>query len=253
MARVLKLTLAAITLAAITFLLWDVIRLKAAYDASQTGTERYFALQASAQQLHLASEQLTFYAKEYAQTLNRIHAEHYLTEAFDRRSRETALKILYDKKSPPPVGSEYLRKAMELSDALAKKEMYALRLVAESANHNLRELSQLSKNVRLTSADAALSNSGKLARARDLLFHTTYDAEQREIMAAIHKFIETGSQNVLTQERNVHKEIYELLQWGVWATATALASFLLFCLMLVKKRIFPAGTEEDDVRETPAI
>lgn len=191
MRRSLNWTTFLIGIALICLAAWTTIRIKDECNASHLVTELHVAMDEAAQEMHKASEFLTLEARQFALTHNESHLQKYLYEMFHTRTRENSLSVLYGNGSKKLPGSEALSAALERSDILAKKELYAMRLVAEASNINLNEYPELAKTVRLTSADAALDNAAKLERARELLFNDAYTLDQYQIMEAIHHFMTT--------------------------------------------------------------
>ena len=186
---------------------WLCYRIVEEQRASDAYVERYVSWLNAAQEMHNASEFLTFQARQYALSLNPSHIHKYLSEVYNNRSRENSLKILYDTNADKPAGSEHLVTALENSVILAKKEQYALRLLAEASGTDLSDLQDLVKNAHLTSADRELDRDGRLKRARDLLFDSTYNQEQREILDPIHRFEEASNQAMLRARKEYSDHI----------------------------------------------
>lgn len=234
MARLWKTVLSAVCLGLLILLLWNIFLIQADYQHTAFGIERYFSLQEASQAMHLASERLTHYAKSYVDTQNPTYVHEYLKDVYDTQSREATLKILYDSKYPKPPGSDNMLRALELSDNLAKKEMYALRLTAEAAKHDLNAMPMLLKQVRLISPDINLTDKERIQRARELLFSPSYDAEQREIMAAIHQFTQTGSGIILAQVQDEMKELDVLLTEEKILAAVVLAGMIFLVYLVLR-------------------
>lgn len=169
--------------------MWTAIRIDNSCHTSHLVTEAHVNLEEAAQALHKGSEFLTLEARQYVLTHSASHLQKYLSEMFKTRTRENSLSILYGEKNKKFPGSEVLAAALERSDILARKELYAMRLVAEATGVDLKEFPELVQNARLTSADSSLDTNAKLARARELLFNDAYTLDQFQIMEAIHHFM----------------------------------------------------------------
>lgn len=205
MDRAINIIVFCISLVLIVLSAWLSYRIVEEQQAWDEYTERYVTWLKSAQEMHHASEFLTFQARQYALTLNRSHALKYLSEVYNTKSRENSLKVLYDNRAEKPHGGEFLVQALENSVILAKKEQYAMRLLAEASGESLDDLNDLIKNAHLTSADKGLNRDERIKRARDLLFDSTYNQEQREILDPVHRF-EEASNLAMLQKRKEYSE-----------------------------------------------
>lgn len=189
---------------------WLCYRIVQEQRASDQCVEYYVAWIKAAQEMHNASEFLTFQARQYALSLNRSHTHKYLSEVYNQKRRENALRVLYDGRAEQPAGASHLVTALDNSVILAKKEQYAMRLLAEASGEDLSDLQDLIKNAHLTSADRTLDRDGRIARARELLFDSTYNQEQREILDPIHRFEEASNNAVLQMRKRYGDNIATL-------------------------------------------
>lgn len=210
MDKALNLIVFSVCVFLLAFSGWLCYRILQEQKASDDYVEYYVSWLKAAQEMHNASEFLTFQARQYAMSLNRSHAHKYLSEVYNHKSRENSLRVLYDGRAQKPAGADYLMAALDNSVILAKKEQYALRLLAEASGEDLSDLQDLIKNAHLTSADKGLDREGCIRRARDLLFDSTYNQEQREILEPIHRFEEASNSALLQQRRKYAEHIATL-------------------------------------------
>lgn len=212
--------------------IYFIFNVEREHRASHKTMERYIAWENAAREMHSASEYLTQEARNYAKTLNSLHALNYLNELYDNKRRERSLRIVYANKNNLPEGAEALIEALEHSDSLAKKELYAIRLLAEATNETKKELFTLTQDVRLTSTDKSLASEEKISRASELLFDSAYDRDQRQIMDAIQHFIEAGGCSIRSKEI----EHMDAIEWQIHALGPILAT-LLICLIFLLIRM----------------
>lgn len=120
-----------------------------------------------------AASYLTNQARLYSVNLNVSYLDNYFFEKNDLKRCESAVEIIEmtHKDDPADFG---MTMALRESDFLAKKEMYAMRLVAEATHIDLNTLPDEVKDLKLSEEDVLLSDTDKLEKARSQLFNSEY-------------------------------------------------------------------------------
>ncbi|MBQ9003627.1 MAG: GGDEF domain-containing protein [Eggerthellaceae bacterium] len=145
---------------------------------AEQSQREYAACTAAAFELQNASDCLTSEARLYVVTGNRVHLDKYLEElnVADHRGKavETIRSIMKDAEAAAD-----LNEALEFSNRLAERELYAMRLRAEA--DGLVDKPAGVSAVELRESDVQLSAEGKVDRAVELLISDAYDDSKSDI------------------------------------------------------------------------
>lgn len=187
--RVRSLNVAMIVLSCLLYaaLLFITCQAAADYDRMVQTTSQYIAYQEDAAQVSAGSDYLTEQVRLFAVTLDSGYVENYFHETNVARRRETALEQLDKQASPRAL--RYLETALDYSNQLMEREVYAIRLAAESLSLDPAALDPKVAQVKLSKKDAALSAQAKLDEVRDLVFGTEYQAKKQLITSNIDYFL----------------------------------------------------------------
>ena len=153
----------------------------------QAMTERYTACQQNAMLFKDASDYLTGECRTFAMTGDMVHAERYVAEIEITRRREQAISGI-DDLLVEPASQGYLAQGLEISDALADRECYAMRLAAEAEGLQASLPARIGE-IALSAEDAARSDEDKRAVAIDMLFGDEYQQSKALIHDCVEKSI----------------------------------------------------------------
>ena len=187
--RTVNIVMLTISLILFVIVLYTTIRLSREYSASVDAMERYLSMETSAHSIHVASDYLTEQARLYTQSGQRQHADNFFMEFSNRKTRENAILALA-KKGLLPEDDKALQNALNLSNGLADTEMYAIRLVAEAMQEDLRTFPPAARDVKLTEADRAAGPEEKIERARQIMFDERYQQMKKQILGLLSEFLE---------------------------------------------------------------
>ena len=157
------------------------------YDHMVQSTSQSIACHEDAAQVSAGSDYLTEQVRLFAVTLDSGYVENYFHETNVARRRETALEQLDKQASPRAL--RYLETALDYSNQLMEREVYAIRLAAEALSLDPAALDPKVAQVKLSKKDAALSAQAKLDEVRDLVFGTEYQAKKQLITSNIDYFL----------------------------------------------------------------
>ena len=183
----------------------------------QTATEQYIVCESAAEELLEGSNYLTEQVRLYTMTGQQQYLDSYFEEADVTCRRENALESLrayFD-------GTEAftaLQSAMDNSKTLMNTEYYAMRLVLEAKGGDVAAVPQSLQNVVLSADDLALSASGKLARAQQLVSGVDYENAQKAISDEVSQCMDALIQQTHTQQSRaatIFTDMYHKLEIGI--------------------------------------
>ena len=156
-------------------------------------TDNHILLEDAARTVTRASDYLTEQVRLYVQTQNEEYAWRYFEEATITKSREKALAVMHQH-SIIPSKEINLALAVNDSDALMVRELYAIALVAAAEGHADTTALPVLANTTLEPADAALSPEEKIEKAREMVF----DAEYQTMKSKIYGHLDSFTHGILT-------------------------------------------------------
>lgn len=227
-----NLVMLILTLALFCVVFYTTFRISTEYRETVEATDDYIYWEKAAHTVHVGSDHLTEQARLYIESGDTQYARNYFSERDSSKSRESALESLASKNlSRQHLGA--LQKALDLSNGLTTREIYAIRLKAEASGHDPANLSPAVERITLSAADSALDAEAKAALARKLVFNPEYSDAKRAIMDAISVFLDYDlAKNKATQERQM-RELGQTLTLQRYAIgALFLLNLLIFCLLL---------------------
>lgn len=134
--------------------------------------DRYEESVASATDLMEASDYLTTQARLFVATGDETYMDAYLDEILNTRRRDHAVSTL-KRNGEGTDAVHQLALALDNSNELAERELYAMRLVA--AAKGLTSMPERVATVNLTQEDQALNAAQQQARAEEMVFGYEYD------------------------------------------------------------------------------
>lgn len=127
-----------------------------------------------------ASDYLTEQVRLYTVTGQREYVDNYFQEVLETRRREAAIEDLshYELKAETITA---LQSALDRSNALMEREIYAIRLTAAALDRDVAAFPQAVRETPLTDEDRLLTSDEMGEKARDLVFGATYQAAKGQI------------------------------------------------------------------------
>ncbi|MBQ7671147.1 MAG: GGDEF domain-containing protein [Clostridia bacterium] len=178
--RKLNYLISILTIIISTVLLVASFMTASRYSTVQSNTNNYILWQQTAEQLQIGSDYLTEEVRSFSVTGDRTHLDNYFNESTVTKQRDTALETIRENLA----GSDalaHLERAMEVSVELMDREYYSMRLTVESKGYDPEEFPKEIRDVKLSDADASLSDEEKYALAESLVFDGTYRDYKNEI------------------------------------------------------------------------
>lgn len=123
--------------------LYTTVQISGKYQDLVATTEDYIACEKNAALVYKGSDYLTDEVRLYVQTLNKEHADNYFTEIHTTRRRDKALENFPKHKTTPETYA-YLEEALEKSNRLTAREIYAIKLAAVARGQSMETLDRKS-------------------------------------------------------------------------------------------------------------
>lgn len=221
------------------------------YDNMHNSMERYIECEESDALLTAGSAHLTEQARLYAVTMDPKYMAEYFKEVNETRRREQALEGLR-RSHDGEEAYAFLVAALENSNALMEREVYAMRLVAEAEGET--NIPPEVRSVEVEQADLLLSREEMMEKARELVFGGEYQASQSSILANVERSMESIHQSThqrmlddtaALEESMVRQRIFVSVLF-----VGQIVTFLMIILLIVKPlRIYVRCIKEDKMME----
>lgn len=227
-----NLVMLLLTLALFCVVFYTTFRISTEYRESVKATDDYIYWEKAAHTVHVGSDHLTEQARLYIESGDPQYARNYFSERDSSKSRENALEGLAHKNlSSQHLGA--LQKALDLSNGLTTREIYAIRLKAEASGHDAASISPAVEKITLSAPDSALNAEAKAALARKLVFNPDYSNAKKAIMDAISVFLDYDLAKTKAAQARQMRELGQTLTLQRYAIgALFLLNLLIFCLLL---------------------
>lgn len=150
-------------------------------------TDDHLRLEEAARSVTKASDYLTEQVRMYVETQDEEYAWRYFEEATITQSREKALVVMRQH-SIVPAEEVNLTLAVNASNELMVREIYAIALVAAAEGHTEITAHEMLIGTKLEMADAALSHQEKVDKARGMVFDTDYQLMKGQIYGHLDSF-----------------------------------------------------------------
>ena len=183
----------------------------------QTTTEQYILCEKAATNLRDGSDYLTEQVRLYAMTGQQTYLDNYFEEADHTRRRENALAALETYFDGTHTFTT-LETALDLSTQLMDTEYYSMRLVLEAGDTDESGWPAPIQAVTLSSEDEALSSSGKLRRAQQLVCDDDYQSVRTEITGQVSQCLSDLIQQTRDQQgraSTIFSDMYQKLEVGI--------------------------------------
>lgn len=210
--RIRTLNSAMLIISIILFLtvLYTTVQVSQEYHKNIITTDEYIDLEKNGALIYDGSDYLTEQVRLYTQTLDKEYADNYFNEIYTVRRRDRALESLSKDRIDSTLYT-HLKNALEKSNILAEKEIYAIKLVAFATRQNLSDFPQIVRDTDLSMHDRRLDSKSLIEVARELVFNKAYQEEKRAIMDNISFFLNDIIQRTRQKQQNQTKALGEIL------------------------------------------
>ncbi len=181
----------------------------------------YVTMDEQAKDVREASDYLTIKVHDFVATGDMKYMDAYFTEANITKRREQAIEEL---SAQEKIDYSGVQMAVRGSESLMKREIYAMRLMAEGCGYDMTEMPQEVQETVLRDKDRLLSSEEKKDLARSLVHDETYHGAKSLIYESLDQFrgdvLESMQLRIDEGRRATEKSLY-----GVW--------ILIFLLILL--------------------
>ncbi len=217
--------------------LWTTIQVAERYNALVFATEDYISCEKNAALVREGSDYLTEQVRLYVVTLNTQNAHNYFTEIYTTRRRDLALEKFPTSKTSKETYA-YLQEALEQSNKLTAREIYAVKLVALACGYDLENFPQVVRDAQLLPEDKDLPPEKKIERARHMVFDSAYQDAKKLIMSNISYFlnsiIQETRQRQLADTRDLGDIIVKQRMVLVVLCLLNILTFLMIIILIIR-------------------
>lgn len=169
-------------------LLYATIQVSVRYRKLINATEDYILCEKDAALVREGSDYLTEQVRMYIITMEPEYMEAYFEEKNVTRRREQALEELGGYKTTQEA-YDYLKEALNNSNRLMEREVYAMRLIAEAQNADLASFPEEIQSVQVLDRHKSLNQDELEEAAKDMVFDYGYENAKELIMANTEYFL----------------------------------------------------------------
>ena len=202
------------------------------YNLMISAMEDYVSCEENASLVREGSDFLTEQVRLYVVTFDRQCIDDYFEEVNTVRRRDSALEKMeaYDVKDE---AYAYLQTALDNSNKLMEREMYAMKLVS-SAQGDENSLPEEMRNIVLEEEDVPSSSEEKVEKARDMAFGELYRRDKEEIMENVTFFLNNIVNDTLEKQQNsVLKLKRTMAQQRMLISVLFIENIMIFFLIIL--------------------
>ena len=213
--------------------LYTTVQISGKYQDLVATTEDYIACEKNAALVYKGSDYLTDEVRLYVQTLNKEHADNYFTEIHTTRRRDKALENFPKHKTTPETYA-YLEEALEKSNRLTAREIYAIKLAAVARGQSMETFPPIVRETNLSPEHKALDAGAQIDLARSLVFDGAYQNAKHLITGNISYFLNSVILETRQKQQNDTKTLGDiLLKQRVVLVVLCLLNILIFLMIIV--------------------
>lgn len=160
------------------------------YKAMISATEEYITCEDYAALVSSGSDYLTEKVRLYTVTADPVHVQDYFTEIHVTRRRDQALESLKNYHVNDQI-YQYLQVALEHSNRLMEREIYAMKLIATAGGAKMADFPEEIQAAELSAEDAALTSEEMTAMAQDIVFGSAYQDAKELIKSNMNYFLDS--------------------------------------------------------------
>lgn len=217
-------------------LFYTTYQMSGEYNKSVSLTKNFLSWDEAERTVSSGTTYLTDQVRLYIQTHEKHYADNFFWELRENHRREKALEFLSSHALHIEADSEqcYLKLALDRSNALATRETYAIRLVAEAAGDDIETYHPLVRQVRITEAHRLLAPADKFVLARELVFGVEYQQAKDEIAKLLKLFSETTASYLHQQQLDQSKRLAHVFaEQRILLAILFCTTIMTFCMIII--------------------
>ena len=216
---------------------------------NEADTLNYVVCRDNAERLVNGSKNLTNQVRFFVVTEDREYADNYFREINATKSRENAFEELAKRTS----NKEYLshmEKALQLSKELERREIYAMRLVADAKGYLIESFALQLRQITISPEDNALSNEEKLALAKEMVTDYKYEEYTYNIYNEVEQFSGSIIKELRIKQNESTNSLDILLKVQIILIIILAILVITLAFIVVKFIILPLKNFSADLQES---
>ena len=201
--RLRRLNAAMLVISSILFIIvfYTTYQVSQAYEKNLAATRNVLIWDEAERTVGAGTVYLTDQARLFVQTHEKKYADNFFRK-LNEKSREDALRFLTSHDLHVHANGEqcHLKMALDLSNKLAMREAYAMRLVVEGEGEEVKGYHKKIQDTNLSSQDQSLSPEDKFALASEMVFGPEYQKAKKEINEQLEMFTKNTVSAVKRQQ-----------------------------------------------------
>ena len=188
--RTLNETMLAVSVVLFLIVFYTTFQISIEYENSALMSRNFINFSEAERTVATGTTYLTDQARLYVRTHNKKYADNFFRELHNPK-RDKALDFLnnHDLHVEKDGQDCHLKNALTLSNALATREAYAMRLVAEASGDKLEGYDPIIRQVRLSGDHRTLSPEKKYDLAREMVYGLEYQQAKDAIAGQLDLFL----------------------------------------------------------------
>ncbi len=235
--RTLNMSMIVLSCVLYILLIAATVHCSVKYNAMLTATDSYIECQEYAAMVQEASDYLTEQVRFYVVTAEPEYADNYFEEVNTTKRREKALECLPKEKVSEKTRN-FLQTALNESNELMEKEIYAMKLTALAKGADLESLPQEVQKAEISEKDRDLDSEEMMEYARNLVLDFSYQEEKKEIKDNIDYFLgEVVDATQTDQQESVSHLTRTMTEQKIFISIlfiSNIATFILIIHLIVK-------------------
>ena len=226
-------------------LIWVTVYASRKYDDM---TDAYIQYQEHASQVGEGSDYLTEQVRLYTVEAEVSNVENYFEEVYVTRSRDRALEELREDQVEQRA-IEFLQNALDSSNELMEREIYAMKLVSIAKGHDMSSFPDVEKVV-LEQADRELGSEEMMKKAREMVFGASYQETKRTIESSISYFLDSVKDDMKQNQQDSAAGLKRVMTRqkvliSILFVETILTFLLILCLIVKPLHVYVNNIKDE--------
>lgn len=229
-------------------LIWVTVYASRKYDDMILATDAYIQYQEHASQVGEGSDYLTEQVRLYTVEAEVSNVENYFEEVYVTRSRDRALEELREDQVEQRA-IEFLQNALDSSNELMEREIYAMKLVSTAKGHDMSSFPDVEKVV-LEQADRELGSEEMMKKAREMVFGASYQETKRTIESSISYFLDSVKDDMKQNQQDSAAGLKRVMTRqkvliSILFVETILTFLLILCLIVKPLHVYVNNIKDE--------
>lgn len=180
------------------------------YNVMISAMENYILCEEDAVQVREGSDFLTNQVRMYTVTKDIDCLKAYFEEVYTVKRRDKAIEEMKNFQVSEEE-FDYLQRALDNSNDLMEREIYAMKLIAVSQKCDMNSIPADVRNMELTEEDEKLSQDDMIEKARDMVFGSVYQEKKEEITKNVTYFLNGIVDSTLQRQRSSVQDLKHIM------------------------------------------